>query len=68
LANRLRWAPVTAHILALGGHAQTREKQSAIEAGFDHCLVKPVDVDRLLALLVGVPAAGGRQWPNKKMA
>jgi signal transduction histidine kinase/ActR/RegA family two-component response regulator len=70
LARRLRSAPDTAgaHILALSGYAQTHEKQAAIKAGVDHYLVKPVDVDRLVDLLAGVSADGGRQGQAKKMA
>jgi signal transduction histidine kinase/ActR/RegA family two-component response regulator len=70
LASRLRSAPDTAgaHILALSGYAQTHEKQAAIKAGVDHYLVKPVDVDRLVDLLAGVSADGGRQGPTEKMA
>lgn len=60
LTRRLRSEPATADakILALSGYAQAHEKQSALDAGFDHYLVKPVDVDRLLSLLAAVPVAG----------
>ena len=70
LASRLRSTPDTAgaHILALSGYAQAHEKQAAIKAGVDHYLVKPVDVGRLLPLLAGVSADGGRQGQAKKMA
>jgi CheY-like chemotaxis protein len=70
LASRLRAAPDTAgaHILALSGYAQPHEKQAAIDAGVDHYLVKPVDVERLLTLLAGLPAADGRQRQTQKMA
>ncbi len=58
LASRLRSQPATAraHLLALSGYAQTHEQQSAIDAGFYHYMVKPVDVDRLVDLLAGVSA------------
>ena len=57
LASRLRSDSATAgaHMLALSGYAQTHEKQAAIDAGFDHYLVKPVDADRLLELLATLP-------------
>jgi PAS domain S-box-containing protein len=53
LARRLRSEPANAGapILALSGYAQAHDKQAAIDAGFDHYLVKPVDADRLLELL-----------------
>ncbi|HUP92621.1 MAG TPA: ATP-binding protein [Solimonas sp.] len=38
-------------VLALSGYAQERDRQRSREAGFDHHLAKPVDVERLQALL-----------------
>ncbi len=57
LASRLRSDSATAgaHRLALSGYAQAHEKQAAIDAGFDHYLVKPVDADQLLELLSTLP-------------
>ena len=53
LARSLRADPATAKatLLALSGYAQAHDRQAAMAAGFDHYLVKPVDVDRLLSLL-----------------
>jgi CheY-like chemotaxis protein len=53
LAQSLRADPATANatLLALSGYAQAHDKQAALAAGFDHYLVKPVDVDQLLSLL-----------------
>jgi CheY-like chemotaxis protein len=34
-------------IIALSGYAQPDEQKKALLAGFDHYLVKPVDIDRL---------------------
>jgi two-component system CheB/CheR fusion protein len=38
-------------IVAVTGYGQTEDRQRAAEAGFDHHLVKPVDVKRLESLL-----------------
>ena len=53
LARQLRQDPPTrdARILALSGYAQPQEQAAALAAGFDHYLVKPVDVELLLRLL-----------------
>ena len=53
LARQLRQDPHTrdARILALSGYAQPQEQAAALAAGFDHYLVKPVDVELLLRLL-----------------
>jgi signal transduction histidine kinase/CheY-like chemotaxis protein len=60
LARRLRADPATASatLLALSGYAQAHDKQAALTAGFDHYLVKPVDVDQLLRLLQTVRRQG----------
>jgi PAS domain S-box-containing protein len=60
LARRLRADPATADaiLLALSGYAQAHDKQTALGAGFDHYLVKPVDVDQLLTLLQTVRGPG----------
>ena len=53
LARRLRLDPKMqrATLVALTGWGQDEHKQRAREAGFDHHLTKPVDPDRLVALL-----------------
>ena len=53
LARRLRELPATAGALlvALTGYGQERDRQQAMEAGFDHHLVKPVPTGDLLALI-----------------
>jgi CheY-like chemotaxis protein len=38
-------------LVALTGYAQERDRQRAREAGFDHHFAKPLDVDRLTAVL-----------------
>ena len=59
LARRLRADPRTAAIalVAVTGYGQEQDRKAALEAGFDHHLVKPVDMDRLAALLAGIEAA-----------
>jgi CheY-like chemotaxis protein len=38
-------------LVALSGYAQSADTKSSKEEGFDHYLVKPVDVEQLLSLL-----------------
>jgi len=59
VARRLRAAPQTAGTLlvALTGYGQEQDQRRAREAGFNHHLVKPADVAKLLELLAAVPAA-----------
>ncbi len=53
LARRLRADPVTAGavLVAVTGYGQDSDRQQIMAAGFDHHLVKPVDMDRLGAIL-----------------
>ena len=53
LARLLRRQAATAgaRLLALSGYAQAHEQKAARQAGFDHYLVKPVDVQQLRQLL-----------------
>ena len=46
-------------LIALSGYGQQKDRQQAFEAGFDEHLLKPVDPERLLAIL-GEPRASGR--------
>jgi CheY-like chemotaxis protein len=39
-------------LIALSGYGQQKDRQQAFEAGFDEHLLKPVDPQRLLAVLV----------------
>jgi PAS domain S-box-containing protein len=61
LARRLRNDPRTAAIklIAVTGYGQEQDRRTALEAGFDHHLVKPVDMDKLGALLAGIEAGRG---------
>jgi CheY-like chemotaxis protein len=43
----------TVVLAALTGYGRDEDRRRAEEAGFDHHLVKPVDIDRLKAILAG---------------
>jgi CheY-like chemotaxis protein len=47
-------------LVALTGWGQERDRRNSAEAGIDHHLVKPVNVDALLALLSRVQPARSR--------
>jgi PAS domain S-box-containing protein len=53
VARRLRELPQTrnALLIALTGYGQSKDIKLSQSAGFDHHLLKPVDFDKLLALL-----------------
>ena len=53
LARRLRNEPCCANavIIAVTGYGQPEDRQRALEAGCDHHLVKPVDLDELKRLI-----------------
>ena len=59
LARRLRAQPETAHsvLIAVSGYGQESDRRAALEAGFAHHLVKPVDLDALDAVLATVSRA-----------
>lgn len=59
LARRLRAMPVAASstLIAITGYSQEQDKKNSIHAGFDHHLVKPINTDRLLALLQQISAS-----------
>jgi CheY-like chemotaxis protein len=58
MARRVRRMPGLEHVLliALTGYGEDSDHARAMEAGFDHHLVKPVSADSVLALLAGQPA------------
>ncbi|WP_229422982.1 ATP-binding protein [Telluria aromaticivorans] len=60
LARRLRARPETAGavLVAVTGYGQQQDRIDALAAGFQHHLVKPVDMEALARLLDGVRAAG----------
>jgi len=60
VARRLRAAPETrgALLVAATGYGQESDRARSREAGFDHHLVKPVDLDRLRRLIAAVGQPG----------
>jgi signal transduction histidine kinase len=56
LASRLRKSPETANatLIAITGYGQENDRSSALAAGFNHHLVKPVNMQKLMALLAEV--------------
>jgi PAS domain S-box-containing protein len=55
-AERIRLAPGRQPVLiALTGWGQADDRRRAVEAGFDHHLIKPVDHDVLMTLVANVP-------------
>ena len=58
VARELRRLPSmhSATLIALTGYGQERDRQHALDAGFDHHVVKPVDFDRLARLIAHDPA------------
>lgn len=57
LARRLRQEPRLAELtlVALSGYGQQADRQLGEEAGFDHYLVKPANIDALYDLLSSLP-------------
>jgi PAS domain S-box-containing protein len=56
VARRIRAAGHDTMLVALTGWGQKQDRERSREAGFDHHLVKPVDVDALQALLASARA------------
>jgi PAS domain S-box-containing protein len=56
LAQRLRTLPQTASavLVAVTGYGQENDRRQTLAAGFDHHLVKPVDTEKLAAILAGI--------------
>ena len=55
LAARLRSNPVTASclLIALTGYGQSHDRIRSEEGGFQHHLVKPVDIAQLFGIVAG---------------
>jgi CheY-like chemotaxis protein len=62
LAEQLRAMPETRDtvLVAITGYGQARDRERAIEAGFAHHLVKPVDMTALVRILESVGVATAR--------
>ncbi len=46
-------------LVALTGWGQDEDRRKSKDAGFDHHLVKPVDIDALMKMLASLPGAPG---------
>jgi len=59
LARRLRQIPALgrAVLIALSGYGRDQDRRQAFDAGFDHHLVKPPDLEGLAALLARIAGA-----------
>ena len=57
LARRLKADPALTKVrlIAVSGYGQAQYPRRSKEAGFEHYLVKPVDLDKLLALIRALP-------------
>jgi signal transduction histidine kinase/ActR/RegA family two-component response regulator len=55
--RREAWAE-NVQLIALTGWGQESDRRRALEAGFDHHLIKPVDPDQLAGLIANDPGAG----------
>ena len=56
LARRLRNNPANAKavIIAVTGYGLDNDRQRSLEAGFDHHMIKPVDMSKLSSLLAAI--------------
>lgn len=57
IARRLRKEGYDDLLIALSGYGQPEDKRKAREAGFDHHITKPLDLERLKTILEETPAA-----------
>ncbi len=60
VAKRIRQEPTLKHIVlvALTGYGQELDRETSLEAGFDHHLVKPARFAQLQQILATVPVSG----------
>jgi PAS domain S-box-containing protein len=60
VARRVRALPNgdKVYLIAVTGYGQPEDRRRALEAGFDHHLVKPVNLHKLEGLLTELPASG----------
>ncbi|MGV7209704.1 ATP-binding protein [Oxalobacteraceae bacterium A2-2] len=56
LARGLRRLPASAHatLIALTGYGRKEDREAALDAGFDHYFVKPIEADALMAVIAGL--------------
>jgi PAS domain S-box-containing protein len=63
LARTLRERGQAGMFIALTGYGQAHDRVLSQAAGFDHHMVKPVDIDRLLEILAAVSRAWAKRAP-----
>ena len=70
VAARVRQDPKLKDVVlvALTGYGGNEDKQRAMQAGFDHHLVKPVDVSVLKTLVAGIGEAAAEPGPARSPA
>ena len=64
VARRLRERHKELCLVALSGYGQPEDRRKAVEAGFDLHLLKPVDPERLAAIIAELPARRVGQAAN----
>ncbi|WP_169331312.1 hybrid sensor histidine kinase/response regulator [Massilia timonae] len=69
LAQQLRACPETAKsvLIAVTGYGQEKDREQSLAAGFDHHLVKPVDIKTLTSKLDAIGGSGanyGQRYAN----
>jgi CheY-like chemotaxis protein len=70
VARQVRQDPelVNTSLIALTGYADASHREEAIAAGFDECLIKPLPMDKMLALLERVHARVAESRERASMA
>jgi CheY-like chemotaxis protein len=67
VARRLRERHKELCLVALSGYGQAEDRRRAVEAGFDMHLLKPVDPERLSAIIAELPARRVGQVANGRV-
>ena len=55
-------------LIALTGYAQREDRKGLLNAGFQHDLVKPVDLRRLAQIIATLPTAATESGPRQQRA
>lgn len=69
LARQLRQEPSLDGLVlvALTGYGQDKDRQRAMEAGFNHHLIKPASIEALHTLLASLPRKSPKRSPAKRL-
>jgi len=68
VARRLRERSKDLRLVALSGYGQSEDRRRAVEAGFDLHLSKPVDPERLAAIIDALPPRPLGELANRRRA